>query len=580
MKKTLLFVISIFFVINIFSQNIELSNRLIDQYKNNQQKSKQKNTSVTNHLWLTPLLKVAVNNWQELTQEAKDIFAPYLQRPTFSGTEQTITSGNFVIHFTTDSGYDQEDVPTTDNNSNSIPDYIDSVISKFTKVYNLYHTSTELTVPPQDGTAGGNAKYDVYISGDEAGDGVYGYVAPETNIGNNPNSSGLTEIDAYTSFMVLRNNYIGYGNEDIALSVTTAHEYMHATQFGYTGNMDSWFMEACATWSEDYVFSGFDDNFQYLSEIFSTPDVALDISDTELSGTFDSHWYGAWIWVRFMTEHSNNSIIKNIYENCIDYYAFQAIDMALNSFALNFNDLFKNFAIANRIMHIPNIPAQYTYARAYDYDNYLSFNDLYNYETTLSYTGTNLSFNSNTQGNQRLMRNSVDYIKINSTQNFQLTFTKADPNANYDIVLLKIGNNSVEVVDPVHQNNNSIVTLNDYSLWNYFVVAVIRFDGTANNQTENSKQYTIAISQYVGLENIKQNFAIYPNPASQYIVIDGKKEIYNKVEITDINGKKVYEIRATDKSNKIDISKLQKGIYFVSLLNNDKLIKTEKIAIN
>jgi hypothetical protein len=280
-----------------------------------------------------------------------------------------------------------------------------------------------------------------------------------------------------------------------------------------------------------------------------------------------------------MTEHTNNSIIKSIYENCIEYYAFDAINFSLSSFSTNFNDLLKNFLIANRIMQISNIPAQYTYSRATDYYQYLNSNSLYSYESTLSFNGTNVSFNSNTQGNKRLMRNSVDYIKINANQNFQLSFTKADQNANYDVVLIKIGTNNVEIVEPVHQNNNSIVSVNDYSQWSSFVVAVIRFDGTASNPTQESKQYTIGISQYTGLHNIENKISIYPNPTSDYIFVDIEGFDYNRIIIKDILGKKIVESAISKQSNKLDISYLQNGIYFISILDNEKQIKTEKLII-
>ena len=81
------------------------------------------------------------------------------------------------------------------------------------------------------------------------------------------------------------------------LQVTAAHEYFHAVQFAYDAFEDRWFMEATATWAEDELFDGVDDNLQYLvNSPLTRPDRALD--------TFDDTGaqYGEWIFFRFLTE--------------------------------------------------------------------------------------------------------------------------------------------------------------------------------------------------------------------------------------------------------------------------------------
>lgn len=203
MKKN--FTLSIFFCLSfsIFAQNTELSNKLIEQYRNGQLKATTKSASIHNHLWLTPILNEVVRNWNDLTEEAKSVFSKFEEgRPTFTGTELTSESGNFLFHYTTDGGAG-ESVDPKDDDANGIPDFIDNMMAKFNAMYTLYHTTTHLTVPPSDGTNGGNAKYDIYVSGDIAGEGTYGYVSPEDSIGDNSNSSTLTEVNAYASYMVI-----------------------------------------------------------------------------------------------------------------------------------------------------------------------------------------------------------------------------------------------------------------------------------------------------------------------------------------------------------------------------------------
>ena len=61
------------------------------------------------------------------------------------------------------------------------------------------------------------------------------------------------------------------------LQVTAAHEYFHAVQFGYDVAEDGWVMEATATWAEDELYDGVNDNVQYLrSGPMSLPHGSLD----------------------------------------------------------------------------------------------------------------------------------------------------------------------------------------------------------------------------------------------------------------------------------------------------------------
>ena len=66
--------------------------------------------------------------------------------------------------------------------------------------------------------------------------------------------------------------------------------------------------------------------------------------------------------------------------------------------------------------------------------------------------------------------------------------------------------------------------------------------------------------------------AIYPNPASDSICINNSQ--LSKILITDILGKKVLEIEDYQNNAKVDISKLEKGIYFIRIKNkNFKFLK-------
>jgi len=560
------------------SKDVKLSNKLVEQYYANQLKSKQKDASIQSHLWLTPILKEAVVNWNVLTDTAKKVFRRYTERPEFGGTEKIYTKGNFKFHYTTNSGYDDEDVDTKDTNGNGVPDYVENMAKKFDDdIYNKYHNITKLTVPPKDGTIGGDALFDIYLSGYEAGDGVYGFVSPENKIGDNPNSTTLTEDNAYTSYMVMRNNYSGFGNEDIALSVTAAHEYMHAVQMGYDNDISAWFMEAVAVWSEDYVYPGYDDNLQFIIDLYGKPDVALNIENGEASGSFDDHWYSVWMFPKYMTEHTDNSIIKNIYERCISQKVIEAVDAELKTnWNSSFNKMFNEFAMANVLMTNNTNFAPYTYSRADVYKSTIEKNGGIKFEngkTPLNYTGADINWDSNTNGNKRLMRLSSDYFTLNATKNFKIKFNPINKQIN--VFLLKLNNDSFE---KVKADTKGEINVNDASNWSTFKILIIRKDKEVTNTDSYNYNFTITKATPLMVANTANvNVKIYPNPATDYINITG---INTNSSISIINklGSVVYT-KETSSNIRINTLDMKSGMYFISINNNNK-ITVKKIIVS
>ena len=313
-------------------------------------------------------MQLALTNWDRLTPEAKQFFNGYRNRPTIAN-EQLLNLGNFRFHYTTTSGDPDIDVDATDNDSNGVPDYIDNMADIFVNmIFDDDHTTMGLSVPPPDGTTGGNALYDVYVSAAEAGSGVYGFVAAETQIGDNPNSTGLTETDAMTSYMVMRSNYSGFsGGTDTCISVTAAHEYFHAIQNGYNSEMGIWLMEMTAPWAEDYNFSGYDDNFQYLMGVFGTPDIAMNLNDNDDPDGLGGHWYATWIFWKYVTEQTDDNITKSVFERTVTNDDIDAIDNELTTnWSSDFSTMFEQFLISNIIMDSATAYDPYIYWRAYE----------------------------------------------------------------------------------------------------------------------------------------------------------------------------------------------------------------------
>jgi len=77
------------------------------------------------------------------------------------------------------------------------------------------------------------------------------------------------------------------------------------------------------------------------------------------------------------------------------------------------------------------------------------------------------------------------------------------------------------------------------------------------------------------IENVKIDtsglFEIFPNPSSDTITINSLKTALNSISIYDVNGKLVQKIKAEEMLKKIDISKLEIGIYFININKKETL---------
>jgi hypothetical protein len=104
----------------------------------------------------------------------------------------------------------------------------------------------------------------------------------------------------------------------------------------------------------------------------------------------------------------------------------------------------------------------------------------------------------------------------------------------------------------------------------YYRLKQTDFDG----QSENLKVVRVD-------ENTPVEIKIYPNPASDYIIIEDNQlssltyKIYNNI------GQEIYLPKnAINQSGVLNTSELQTGIYFLSILQDEEIIKREKIIIN
>ncbi|MCF8321316.1 MAG: T9SS type A sorting domain-containing protein [Flavobacterium sp.] len=579
---------------NSFSQDTELSNSLMNQMNevtNQTNKSVGLNKPITRNC-ITSILLEAKKNWDKLTPQAISLFSPYIARPVITN-EQIGCSTNFCFHYTL-SGADA--VPSVDTNSNGFPDYVDQMASVFENVWTQYQTRS-YTMPPLDGTAGGSNKYDVYII--NLGSGRYGSVTPDILIGNNPQSSSLTEVDAYTSFMKMNNNYSWATpiTTDNAIKVTAAHEFFHAVQLGTSSSNTNFIMEATAAWSEDEIYPGIDDNFQYLRDIFSTPDIALNYNSSSFDGngaTYNGHWYGAWIFFRYLSEKTNPDIIRQIYNNTINLYEIPAInDVLTSNYSSNFNTILKNYLTSIDVLSSTATYAPYTYNRATAYKNYLTnctgcYGGVY-YEKAFNFSGSQLLHSSitttsttSTFGNGRLMRLGADYFDITTNQNFKVRCLPTLAGSPIQTILLKY-NLTTGIVSKVEGQliGGYIETsVGDFQNYNAYTLIVYRPDYVANNQNNlNSEQYVFDITQNILLNDSfnEDNIVLFPSPCNSEFFIQGKS--FNNYQLINSLGQIVKNSKLDEnlETQKISVLDLSEGIYYLKLsglngVSNKKIV--------
>ena len=123
-----------------------------------------------------------------------------------------------------------------------------------------------------------------------------------------------------------------YGaNPRVSLRVTAAHEFFHAVQFGYDFREDPWLLESTATWMEERVADGADDNRRYLPYgQLARPGSSLDMFDP--SGF---NQYGNWTFWEYVGDRFGDDVVRAVwrqagaYDGAPDRYSVAALRRVL-----------------------------------------------------------------------------------------------------------------------------------------------------------------------------------------------------------------------------------------------------------
>ncbi len=193
--------------------------------------------------------------------------------------------------------------------------------------------------PPSDGDdgdgGGGSAHYDIYV---QALTGLYGYCQGSYYVPGTP-------LNDATSFVVIENDYagFGYGDRTLPMKVTVAHEFNHACQYAHDVDEPTWYKECTAVWIEEEIYDDINDYRQYLASWFNTPYYSLDYDDP--SGF---RKYGSCVWNFFLTEFVDPMIVPEIWVQCErSGPTFNMMDIVLTAHGTSLEEVFRNFGIWN-----------------------------------------------------------------------------------------------------------------------------------------------------------------------------------------------------------------------------------------
>ena len=196
--------------------------------------------------------------------------------------------------------------------------------------------------PLRDGHRGGDGRLDVYLK-DVGAQGLFGYCATERR-------SQISKWKA-SGYCVLDDDFARsqfHAPPTVSLKATAAHEFFHEVQFALDFSEDAWWMEATATWMEEQVFDGANDNRRYI------PFGQIGVPNTPLDEFQDvgSAQYGNWPFFEYLSSHFGAGVVRRIWDAAGEFpdggkkYSTEAVVGVLSRHG-GFTGVFSRYASAN-----------------------------------------------------------------------------------------------------------------------------------------------------------------------------------------------------------------------------------------
>lgn len=263
-------------------------------------------------------------------------------REILSGDVEQYETVHFIIHYTTE-GVDAAEV-----------DYIELVGETMEEVLDIQVNQLGWALPPSDAGQGGDDRFDVYIRNL---DSVFGYMTSSSPAGDNPNTDAV-ETEARAGYMVLDNDYIGYGTDPIgAMRATAAHEFHHIIQYGYDSSDYQWYFESTASWMETVTFPDEEEATIYVEDVFTFPEICFGGQGRADVNGFGV--YGTWLFLEFMTAELDADAPRLLWENIASGEEWEPLEATLAAYDETLLEFVPRY-------HVNNLVRDYLFVDSFD----------------------------------------------------------------------------------------------------------------------------------------------------------------------------------------------------------------------
>jgi Family of unknown function (DUF6055) len=230
-----------------------------------------------------------------------------------------------------------------DRDRDGRPDWVETTLATMKTSWTTEVGSLDYQRPRRDGTRGNVAgvpssrgKIDVYLAQLPAG--LFGYAVPESDPAATSDGRTITN----TAHMVLDADFAGFNCAPThCLRVTAAHEFFHIIQFAYDSGEEPWLLESTATWMEERVYDGVNDNRNYIR--FSS----LSEPTTYVNESNGKAEYGNWVFHEFYTQRLGRDTVRSIWARARTVGARSAVDGALRARGTSLRGMFAKFGMAS-----------------------------------------------------------------------------------------------------------------------------------------------------------------------------------------------------------------------------------------
>lgn len=434
-------------------------------------------------------------------------------------------------------------VPTTDDNTNGIPDYVERAAQSADFSYQKQVQELGFPDPIVIGTT-----YKVSF--------------------RDMNFYGLTEVDISSpagTRIVLENDFVGFaGNDDPegdqygALKATMAHEFKHAIQYeqnNFSGDSDKW-AEMDATMLEEVTYDEVNDYYNYLDGFARNP--FNNPSITVIPGSYEDV-----TWALFFSEYYDElfwtDVWKRMEDSVSDLALLVAVRREIEARGDNFNAVLSELYL-------------WHYSSGMNSISGYGFDEAANYPTPdieMDFQGVG----ADSVNDASISRFASHYYEVvPGSENGQVTINLEYENPTMQLGLQVYFKNGSSAQKNYTSNETGSATIFTPYFWDDAEKVGLVFTNTDFNE---GNSYSFVVTSEVPDKIIlAQN---YPNPFNPQTIIPIrlKEDDFVRLEVFDYTGRlvsKVFEGQLSAGSYEFpyDASNLASGVYFYRLLSGGK----------